>query len=161
MRVGVTGHQHLADPSAWPWVRAEIDKVLHKNLVDLVGVSSLAIGADQMFAQAVLAAGGQLEAVVPFEGYDLDFAPDDRSAFKALLSRASAVEVLEPVGTKEEAYLAAGRRVIERTDALVAVWDGEPAAGLGGTADAVRIAAQSGRRIIHINPANRTVTWIA
>ena len=141
-------------------MRAEIDKVLAEGLGALVGVSSLAIGADQVFAQAVLAAGGQLEVVVPFEGYELDFAPADRPAFEALIARASYTEVLRPVGTKEEAYLAAGSRVIEHSDALVAVWNGEPAAGLGGTGDAVKIAVQSGHRVIHVNPMGRSVTWI-
>ena len=50
--VGVTGHRALADPDSWSWVRAEIDVAIDDLAVPLVGISSLAGGADQVFAEA-------------------------------------------------------------------------------------------------------------
>jgi hypothetical protein len=37
------------------------------------------------------------------------------------------------------------------------VWDGQPAAGLGGTGDVVKYACLCGKPLIHLNPVSRTV----
>ena len=42
--------------------------------------------------------------------------------------------------------------MLEHADALLAVWDGQPARGYGGTADVVEIARQTGTRAIVIWP---------
>jgi hypothetical protein len=42
--------------------------------------------------------------------------------------------------THEEAYYAAGRYIVDHADRLIAVWDGDPPRGLGGTADVVDYA---------------------
>ncbi len=54
--------------------------------------------------------------------------------------------------------MAAGRAVADRSDLLLAVWDGAPAAGLGGTADIVRYAEERGKAVEIIWPegARRT-----
>ncbi len=156
MRVGITGHQRLKDSSVWPWVAAEMDEVLTQLPEPLTGISSLAIGADQLFAQVVLERGGALEVILPFEDYARQF--EDAQAIEnyyRLLERGSRVEVLPARASDEEAYLAAGQRVVDLADCLVAVWDGEPAVGLGGTADVVDYAQQLGKRVIHIDPVAR------
>jgi hypothetical protein len=48
--------------------------------------------------------------------------------------------------------------VVARCDLLVAVWNGAPARGLGGTADIVSYARECGRATVIIDPARRTVT---
>jgi hypothetical protein len=65
MRVAITGHRGL--PAA---TETLVDQAIRKQLAtlagpQLAGVSNLADGADQLFAQAVLDVGGQLEAIVP------------------------------------------------------------------------------------------------
>ncbi|MEO5877101.1 MAG: hypothetical protein ABIQ26_19070, partial [Streptosporangiaceae bacterium] len=47
----------------------------------------------------------------------------------------------------DEAYLVAGHRVVKRSDLLLAVWDGRPAGGLGGTADIVAYARDRGTEV--------------
>jgi len=37
--------------------------------------------------------------------------------------------------TDEDAYMAAGRRVVDLSDVMIAVWNAKPAKGKGGTAD--------------------------
>jgi hypothetical protein len=158
MRIGVTGHQHLPTSEAWSWVRGELDRILPAVSSPLVGVSSLAIGADQVFAEAILAHGGSLEAVVPFPEYEERFrAKADRNAYRALLQQASRREVLPRAGSDEESYYAAGCFVVDVSDLLIAIWDGEPARGRGGTADIVRYAERVGKHILHLNPMNRQV----
>src|SRR5437868_5490247 len=158
MRVGISGHQRLKDPAGREWVRRQMRDCL-VTPPPVVGVTSLAVGADTMFAGLVLELGGSLEAVVPFADYEDRFAEgDDRQVYRSLLARAAKVEVLERNGTDEEAYLAAGKRVADRSALLILVWDGRPAAGLGGTADIAEYARRIRKPFVHLNPETRTVT---
>jgi hypothetical protein len=64
-RIGVTGHTNLTADTV-PLVADGILAVLAGYPVpDLVGVTCLARGADQVFARAVLDLGGTLEVVLP------------------------------------------------------------------------------------------------
>ncbi len=158
MRIGVTGHQRLKDPARWGWVKREIDRLLASLAPPLIGITSLAIGADQLFANAVLQRGGSLEVVIPFAGYELTFSEGrDRQEYTQLLEHALRKEVLQKYGSDEEAYLASGKRMVDRSELLIAVWDGLPATGLGGTGDVVNYAVQQRKKTIHINPITQEV----
>lgn len=155
MKVGITGHQRLDDPTDWKWVEQELNIVLEELAAPVVGITSLAIGADQLFARAVLNHGGVLEVIVPFEGYERIF--EDEAAkreYDRLLRSARRVEVLKRSGTDEEAYFAAGRLLADRSDIVIAVWNGKPAKGLGGTADIVGYARAHGKNVVHLNPTD-------
>lgn len=159
MRVGISGHQRLRDDGAWEWVRRQMLGCLSPLPPPVVGVTSLAVGADTVFAEVVIGLGGSLEVVVPFGGYEERFAAGgDRRKYRALLGRAARVEVLRRGGTDEEAYYAAGKRVADLSDLLLLVWDGKPAAGLGGTGDIAEYARRHRKSVIHLNPEARTVT---
>jgi hypothetical protein len=56
----------------------------------------------------------------------------------------------------EEAFWNAGKYIVDHSDLVVAVWDGEAARGLGGTADVVQYALTVGRKVVHVNPVART-----
>jgi hypothetical protein len=62
------------------------------------------------------------------------------------------VERLPFVESTEQAHLAAGQAVVDRSERLVAVWDGKPARGIGGTADIVSYARQKGVPVIVLWP---------
>ncbi len=158
MRIGITGHRNLGDAAAVAWVRTVLDRLLGERPADLVGISSLARGADQLFAELVLLRKGKLEVLLPFAEYrDRLSADQDREMYERLLARAS-VETLPRAGrTDEEAYLQAGHEVVARCDLLLAVWNGAPAGGLGGTAEIVAHARSAGRSLIVIDPIRRTV----
>ncbi len=158
MRVGITGHQKLADGTAWVWVRSIIDGIFSEMEHPVLGLTSLAIGADQVFAKAVLEHAGRLHVVVPFAGYELRFADgEDREEYLRLLADAHIVEVLPSAGSDEASYLKAGIRIADESDLLIAVWDGQPARGLGGTADIVAYALSRGLHIRHLDPVRRSV----
>jgi hypothetical protein len=142
-RVGVTGHRDLPE-STCRLVSAAIAAQL-RRFESLDGISSLAEGADQIFAEQVLKAGGALTAVVPSAHYGRSFATIDGNATYRRL-RALAREVIElPFGSpSDEAYLAAGHRVVGLAEVLLAVWDGTPSRGVGGTADVVAFAGERG-----------------
>jgi hypothetical protein len=68
-RVGCTGHQGLPSETA-ALVDREIRERLGRFLApELVGLTNLADGADQLFARAVVDLGGALEVIVPAERY--------------------------------------------------------------------------------------------
>ena len=116
------------------------------------GIPKTGIGA----TGGIIERGATVHAVLPFADIERSFATEDLQAYRWLVSQAS-VEVLQTAGTDEDAYLAAGRRVTELADVMIAVWDAKPAKGKGGTADIVAYAMASGVPVININPVQRTI----
>lgn len=150
--IGCTGHQTLS-----PLTRRRVAAALAAQVAriddEIVGLCSLAAGADQMFAHVLLASGGRLHAVIPCQGYADTFEDEPtRAEFERLLSAAHEVTELPFSEPSEEAFMAAGRTVADRCDLLLAVWDGQPAAGLGGTADVVSHATDQGKPVEIIWP---------
>ena len=144
-RIGCTGHQALSAATRRSVAAAIADVLATEVDDDLIGLTSLAEGADQIFAFAVLAAGGQLHAVIPSEGYDQSFTSfSARATYMALLGLAGTTTTLHFTTPDEDAYLAAGHEVTDCCELLVAVWDGQNAAGKGGTGDIVAYAREQG-----------------
>ncbi|NTV03947.1 hypothetical protein HGA89_03385, partial [bacterium] len=98
--------------------------------------------------------GGVLRAILPLapQDYEKDFpSPSSRAEFRDLLARAADVEVLAPGPSRGEAYRAAGDRVVDDCDIVLAVWDGRPTGGSGGTAETVARARDRGKPLIIID----------
>jgi hypothetical protein len=159
MRVGITGHRGLP-----PETERLVDKALREFLAtlddaDLVGITSLAGGADQLFARAILDLGGGLEVVVPAARYRDSLDPGaEQGGYDELFPLAQHVVRLPFRESTEESHMAAGQHVVETSDLIVAVWDREPARGHGGTADIVENARACDRQVEVIWPpgASRT-----
>ncbi len=152
--MGCTGHRTL--PSA---IRREVATGIWQEVERqrsrsgiLVGVCSLAVGADQLFAHAVLAANGALHVVVPCRHYEQTFAFDEIPTFHSLRDQAASVELLDHADPGAKAFFEAGRRVVDGCDLLLTAWDGREPDGSGGTADVVEYAASKGVRIINVWP---------
>jgi hypothetical protein len=164
--VGVTGHRKLGDdPRVVLRVEAEcvraLDKlrdVAHQFDARLLAYSALAIGADQIFARAALGLGVPLIGVVPFEDYPADFDEGDRAAFDTLLALCAEVHRLPRKRRSNQAYWEAGKWVVDRVEFLVAVWNGLPAAGFGGTGDVVAYARKKGCKVFRIDPDPQAAT---
>jgi len=149
--VGATGHQHF--PAEFiPTIVHEVRSRLSLLEPPLTGVCSLAAGADQLFAEQVLSLGGNLRVIVPSQGYESTFEEGDLEHYRQLLDRAETVEILQFASPAEAAFLGAGQRVVELSDLLLCIWDGESAKGLGGTADVVAYARDCGKPTIVIWP---------
>ncbi len=155
-RIGITGHRGLS-PRTQELISAALRKELEPHTgAELVGVSSLAGGPDQLFARTVLDLGGTLEVVVPAEQYRDGLDPDERHGYDELFAKAKHVERLPFVESTEQAHLAAGQTVVDRSGRLVAVWDGKPARGVGGTADIVSYARHKGVPVAVLWPEGAT-----
>lgn len=140
MRIGVTGHMNLT-----PAVARLVSDALRAHLAlltgELVGVSCIARGADSLFADAVLAVGGSLEVVLPSRDYrQAKVKPDHAEQFDRLMEAAKTVRIMDFDHANRQAYEAANEAVLSTVDQLVAVWDGQPGTGTGGTAEAVNEA---------------------
>ena len=174
LAVGVTGHRDLARDDAaalYPRLHAVLASLRHAterlHAAEAVNfaaappvirmLSPLAAGADQVAARAALDLGFDLHAVLPFRraDYRTDFAtePDNdaAAAFDAFIARADRVlELPCRRGDVPSAYALAGRATVAHCDVLIAVWDGLPARGAGGTAEVVEDALRRGLPVIHI-----------
>lgn len=155
MKVGFTGHQRRPGID-WAWVADAVANELRRIALPLDGYSSLAAGADQVFARAVLAREGKLYAVIPRRDYERFFQPPERDEFHRLLSLATPIH-LNLTGSPDRSFYEAGKYVADQSQVLIAVWDGHPSKGLGGTADVVKYARERGCAIRHINPVAQTV----
>lgn len=144
LRIAVTGHINLT-PSTVPLVEQGIrDAVASYVGAELVGVSCIAAGADQIFAKVVLELGGKLEVILPSSNYrERKVTPDNLATFDDILSRATTVRHKPFPEPDKNAYKAANAALLTSADRLVAVWDGRPSDG-AGTADVVEHARSRG-----------------
>ncbi|MEU3998854.1 hypothetical protein AB0E76_23995 [Streptomyces fungicidicus] len=144
MRVGITGHRGLgADVEGR--VRSMLDEAVSAcDAAELVGVSCIADGPDVWFAEAVVRHGGRLEVVIPAAGYRAALPEWHRATYDALLGQASEVHETGMDESTSEAHMAGSEILVGLSDTLLAVWDGKPARGFGGTADVVAYAERNG-----------------
>ncbi|MYS46000.1 hypothetical protein GTY23_33355 [Streptomyces sp. SID5998] len=156
MRVGITGHRGLG-AEVERRVRVLIDEAVSGyDAADLVGVSCIADGPDAWFADAVVRRGGRLEVVVPAAGYRDALPQWHHAAYDALLEQASRVHETGMRESTSEAHMAGSEVLVGLSDVLLAVWDGQPARGFGGTADVVAYAERRGVPVRILWPAGAT-----
>lgn len=169
-RVGVTGHRALDREDRLRQVvreaLGEIKRIVAGDQGDdgvgLVVLSSLAEGADRLVAEVVLEQEpAALHAILPLEpaDYEKDFSTvASWMQFRNLLDRAQDMTVISSGNARPAAYAAAGQRVVERCDVLIALWDGQPARGPGGTAEIVEYARQVEKPLVwcQISPSCET-----
>jgi hypothetical protein len=155
LRIGVTGHRDAADD---PALQARVDDAIERIgraapssvLTPLLFevVSPISEGADRLVAERVLEVpGATLEAPLPMDEaeYLKDFRSEDaRREFLSLLARSEASPVMPWALRRPFAYSEVGEYVVDTSDVLVAVWNGQPAHGPGGTADVVQRAVRAG-----------------
>lgn len=178
LRVGITGHRppRLAERhhssierdivAIFAMIREEL-LIVHRDhracfapsAPGIVLVSPLAAGGDSLASEVALKAGETLDACLPFsvQTYHEDFEGEDREQFNRLLAAARRTLILPgEEQARGEAYRAVGLLTASQCDLLLAIWDGEPALGTGGTAEIVAEAVASGLPVIIIDAKSRT-----
>jgi len=147
--VAVTGHR---DPhaTAVPLLVAAVREVfesLRRQFPHspVIALSGMADGADRVAAAAALAAGAVLVAVLPRprEAYRRELSSDQsRGEFDRMISQAACVIDLPatPADAHDSApYVALANFLSLHAHAVVAMWDGRPGAGPGGTEHVARM----------------------
>ncbi|MFJ4844386.1 hypothetical protein [Streptomyces sp. NPDC088733] len=141
---GITGHRGLS-PEVEAHVRAELAELVDATGAEgLVGISCIADGPDTWFAQTVVAHGGRLEVVAPATEYRESLPAWHHPVYDELMARAADVHHTGLRESDSRAHQAGSEIMVGLVDQLIAVWDGQPARGYGGTADAVAYAHRVG-----------------
>lgn len=154
LRIGITGHSNLTTATSAVVAESIRDALTARcHSSELLGVTCLARGADQVFARVVLDLGGVIEVVLPAADYrDRKVKPDNIADFDDLIGKAQAVHTMPFTESNRDAYMAASEYVLSSIDELIAVWDGKPAGGHGGTGDVVDAARRLGLPVTIVWP---------
>lgn len=156
MRIGISGHRGLPDESAKLVKAALKEAVSRYSAADLVGVSCIADGPDSWFAQAILDQGGTLEIVVPAHKYRESLPASHHATYDALMHLACDVHETGMSESDSNAHMTGSEILVGLADELIAVWDGQPARGYGGTADVVAYAQRTGVPVRIVWPSGAT-----
>jgi hypothetical protein len=145
LKIGMSGKRKYAESYEylkWEIIKS-IDEILkcHKTKT-FIGYSSLAIGADTVFARVVKEYYKmRLVAVLPMPAdvYILRYEDADKDVFLEMLGIADEQREM-PVSTAageqmpmDKLYLAAGKKIVDECDEMVFVWDKLMPKGIGGT----------------------------
>ncbi|GGI67405.1 hypothetical protein GCM10011581_00270 [Saccharopolyspora subtropica] len=152
IRLAITGHRELSAETSRIVDVALRQEIARYSPDDLVGTSCLADGADSFLAKAILEHGGKLVTVVPAAEYRIGLPSEHHSIYDDLFRQSSKVIKLDHVKSDSRAHMDGSLRMIEEADAMLAVWDGKPARGYGGTADIVEAARNKGLPVTVIWP---------
>lgn len=177
LRIGITGHRppRLSPEHHWSIEGdvAAIFAIVREELISIqrdhhacfaptapgiVLVSPLAAGGDSLASEVALDAGETLDACLPFsvQTYHEDFEGEDREQFNRLLAAARRTLILPgEEQVRGEAYRAVGLLTTSQCDILLAIWDGEPAHGTGGTPEIVADAVASALPVVIIDAQSR------
>jgi hypothetical protein len=127
-------------------------------------VCSAAAGADIIACDAARELGIPVHVVLPkpvdafledFEGPSAPDAPRAREIIRAAQDDTSdwTFRVSEGEPVEPSCYHEANVEMLEAADALLALWNGEPESGIGGTGEAVRAARELGFPICIVDPS--------
>jgi hypothetical protein len=159
--VGFSGHRQIANPEGLAWaIAGALLSLRNQAKGEWLSLSSVAEGGDQLFVEQVRGLGMSWHAILPLPKAEFakDFGAEEWAAVEKTLELAEHIRVITENGTREDAYLDCGMATVDGADVLLAVWDGEPARGKGGTADVVAYARSLGRPLILIDSNTLEVT---
>jgi hypothetical protein len=152
--IGFSGHRDLQD-------QAKSREILRKALAEwksrvpgiVYAVSSAAAGGDLLFGETCQELNIPLRVLLPFSAqqFRADFDEETWARAEQVFAKALTVEVLGKTGTPEELYYQCGIETVQQCNLLIALWDGGPAKGKGGTADMVQLARRRGRVVLWID----------
>jgi hypothetical protein len=148
LKIGISGKRQIGEDETGK-VKCKIEAAIWKLLneyktIDFVGYTSLAEGADTIFADVVVNVFKKpLHIVLPFSeaGYKKDFQdPVALNIFEGYIKEHGIAKIATPVlpTDKEErnqGYFNAGKFIADQCNEMIFVWDGLKPEGHGGTAE--------------------------
>lgn len=150
LKIAVTGHRsnrisNEAESALTAIVEHLLARLKNESRQPIQVISALAEGADRIVVEAAILVDVPFRVILPFPAADYadDFASDaSKQRFLELLEFAQATDTLvfAEQRKRSDGYVAVGDALLASADVLLAIWDGEPARGHGGTADVVRQA---------------------
>ncbi len=139
--ISIIGHRDLL-PNHIDIIKKHLTKILqdikdqHPNSL-LRFMSPLAEGSDQLGAQVALALGFKLIVPLPMEqkNYLENFDENSKQMFQDMLLQANEHFIIKchQCLSKEDYYLNVGKYLIQNSNLLLVLWDGEYSDKIGGT----------------------------
>ncbi|WP_299891836.1 DUF4231 domain-containing protein [uncultured Ruegeria sp.] len=135
---------------------------------DLRFLTALAAGSDTFSASVASKAGYKLNYVLPaprakyveWQGFSSEEKADFDRLWNAKKGVGARMELdLGPAIAAEAAYASVGRLILAHSDVVIAVWDGEPGRGAGGTAEVVAEAQRKGHIVIWVQLDGQMRLW--
>jgi hypothetical protein len=158
IKVGVSGHRFLQNsPELKEAIHTALDRIAARYPEKpMVLYSSLAAGADQLAGLAAREKGIELVAVIPYDQkrYLESIPHPDRDTFSRLAAEAVDTVQLNGDVEGEAKYLVLAETLVRQMDVLIAVWNGRPARGPGGTGEVVERFRQTGKPLVWIRADN-------
>lgn len=158
--IGITGHRFLGQTAELiPCIDAVLDHITaHWSGATLTALSALAEGSDRLVARRILIRPhAKLVAPLPMsvEEYVQDFnSARSQEEFSELLAQADEIICFPSALTRPAAYEIAGQYIIGHCDVLIALWNGQPPHGDGGTGAVVALARAQKRPLVWISANN-------
>jgi hypothetical protein len=161
LAIGFTGHRKLPD-------EARCRKLLYDFLSQrkaaapgmIYGVASVAAGADLLFGESCIDLGIPLLVLLPMpaEHFREDFDAATWARAEQVMSQAVSVEVTGGNQPRDELYYECGIETVQQSRLLLALWNGEPSHGMGGTADVVSFAKDLGRPVVWFHSVTEQIS---
>jgi len=158
--IGFTGHRHLPDEAKSRSLILQFLKEQKENIqVSVYGISSVASGGDLLFAESCIFLGIPLRVLLPLpkEQFREDFDEGTWKRVEDVICQALSVEVTGEDESRDARYYECGIETVLQCRLLLALWDGEPSRGLGGTEQIVSFAKIEGRPVVWIHSHAGTI----
>jgi uncharacterized phage-like protein YoqJ len=152
INIAITGHRDIVVTKQLKVDLKSFFKQLKQKYKTVKLLSPLADGADRLVANIYLEVfqkEANLIVPMPFnqERYMEDFDSESKEEFLEYLKIVD--EVFEVENTQGCNYKSVGVYVADKSDTLLALWDGTFNAKSGGTGDIVAYAREQGREVVH------------
>jgi uncharacterized phage-like protein YoqJ len=153
MNLAVTGHRppKIGGYNTNSTLRHKVREAI-KQKIELIkpdyGISGMALGVDQDFAQICIDLKIPFIAAIPFTGQESVWQQQDKDTYNKLLEQAHAKEIVSLGGYAAWKLQKRNEWMVHQCHELLAIWDGSS----GGTANCVAFAEKVGRTIHRINP---------
>ncbi len=166
--IGITGHRTVPNEEI---ILNKIKNVIHnisKSINSpLTVISPIAEGSDRLVAEEILSFDNNINknkliVVLPFkkENYMNDFKTNEsKEEFLTLFNQAEEIITLSNSSSRKDAYLQVGKYVVDKSDVLIAIWDGLPSRGKGGTAEIVDYARENKKPLYWINSVTGEIKY--
>jgi hypothetical protein len=154
LAIGFTGHRSLPDEAkSRESIRGFLREQKAKTSAIVYGVSSAAAGSDLLFAESCLELEIPLRILLPLprEEFRKDFDPATWLRAEAVMSKAVSVVVTGDREIRNQAYYECGVETVQQSQLMIALWDGEPSRGMGGTQEIKEFAEKMDKPVIWIH----------
>lgn len=156
LTISITGHRPnrlTGSPKKLKALCQQVLNVIHQDTPDAIALSPLAEGADRIFAQAAVDTGMRLDAIFPFQedDYRTTFLSPHSDDYFQLKDQAHNIHLMNgDIKHMDQGFYELGRSLVEASSLLVAIWDGPPGQGKGGTPEVIELAKASGKPVVWI-----------